>query len=89
MNHFEIEARTAKQAEAANTQALRRKLKGALPEYLEGTSIDRVDAVATPFIPSTLPKPPGRAPDTAGTESQPPYIVEIEAACEECGGSGF
>ena len=83
MNYSEIE-RKLEQAEVVRVQGLRRDPKGFLPENLNGSLIERMEAIAAPHLPAPTPNPGGKA-----AETQPPYILEVEVNCEECGGSGF
>jgi hypothetical protein len=50
---------------------------------------ERGKAMAARYLPSPLSRPAGTAPDTVRPETNAPYIIEIEADCDECGGSGF
>jgi hypothetical protein len=89
MNHFETEARALRQAEIAHAQVLSPNPKGFLRENLEGTPIERVQAIAAPYLPAPPSKPAREAPETAQPETHPPYVLEVEVNCDECGGSGF
>lgn len=87
MKHSKIE-RKLRPAEVVHVQALSRKPKGFLPEDLEGIPIERVEAMPAPYLPAPPPKPAGKATETARAEALPPYVVEIEVSCDDCGGSG-
>jgi hypothetical protein len=71
------------------SRALNLDAQGLLPENVEGTPIKRVDVVAGPHMPAVPPGSLNKIPEIIPPQTQPPYIVEIEAACDECGGSGF
>ncbi len=88
MSHFESDERTGGQLEFTDARPLKRNSKNFLPKNLAGTAIKPEQAVARPNPFSSPPKSAGTI-ETALPETQPPYIVEIEAACDECGGSGF
>jgi hypothetical protein len=89
MSHFETGGRTLRQAEITHAQALSRNPKGFLAENLEGTPIERVEAIAAPYLPALPPQPTGNVPDNARPETHQPYVLEVEVSCDECGGSGF
>ena len=71
------------------SRALNPDAQGLLPENVEGTPIKRVDAVARPHMPAVARGLLNKIHEITQSETQPPYIVEIDAACDECGGSGF
>ena len=86
---FEAEERYLTTAEIVHSQALRRNCTGLLPESPEGVPVDVVEVMPAPCQPAPPPDAAGRSKETARPETQPPYIVDVEADCEECGGSGF
>lgn len=74
------------QTEVAPTLALSRTPKGFLPENFEATLVERAET-GSPYLPTPPAKAGGRASEKL--ETRPPYTLEMEVNCEECGGLGF
>lgn len=88
MSHFKSKERTGGQLEFTRTGPLKRDSKNLLPKNLAGNAVKREQAVARPYLSSSPPQPAG-TPETAQPKAQSPYVIEVEVACDECGGSGF
>jgi hypothetical protein len=86
---FQADERYLKTPEVARIQALGRNPNGFVPENLEGPPNDHVEAIAAPYLPASPLKPASKRAEIAGPETHPPYVLEIEVNCDECGGSGF
>jgi hypothetical protein len=86
---FQAGERYLKTREVAHIQALSRYPNGFVPENLEGTPNDGVEAIAAPYLPASPLKPASERAEIARPETQPPHVLEIEVNCDECGGSGF
>jgi hypothetical protein len=89
MSPFQADERYFKTPDVAHIQALSRNPNGFVPENLEGTPNDHVEAIATPYLPASPLKPASKRAEIARPLSRHPYVLEIEVNCEECGGSGF
>ena len=53
------------------------------------TKVFPEEAQRSPVEPGSSPATGSKAVASPSAESLPPYIVEVEVSCEECGGSGF
>jgi len=54
-----------------------------------GHSVERTRRAGRSRRPAPQPKPVARASDPARPDLLARYIIEVDAPCEECGGSGF
>jgi hypothetical protein len=84
MNHFEADEHYVKQGEFNQSHVLR----GFLTQNQE-TPIERVESMATQYLPASPLKAASKRAEIARPETQPPHVLEIEMNCDECGGSGF
>ncbi len=87
MNRYQTKERCLN-AEAAHTGTCSHNPKDFLPEIFEDTPTRSSAAVTRPYLSSSLHNSAG-TPEIALLKAQSPYAIEVDADCEECGGSGF
>jgi hypothetical protein len=87
MNVFKTEH--TRGADVSHVRAFENNPRGFLNGNFEDAQIERVKAPEKPFVPKPHPKSVARPAESARPGVLPPYILEVEVNCEECGGSGF
>jgi hypothetical protein len=83
MNHSEADEHYLKQEGFNHSHVLRTFQT----ENRDATPIERVESMAAPYL-SAL-KRAANTKETARPEALPPYVMEVEVNCDECGGTGF